>query len=292
MQENKEAIQQAIQHNEPDWSQLSESCADFVQLCLCKNARQRPTAAQLQLHSWLRPYTTHRPSSYRSLSVRPPSRTPNGIQTVLEPRRPPTPPTPVDTSAQCMGASYGSMAVGPAVPIATPGLTISALESQHADGTSSHCKHSSMHGNSDGMSSPMSTMQTYSSSPDVSGIMSGLKGETSGLHASHASTGLDTNSESIGMEPQSSHVSSSCMSTVFGQGCMHAEQTSAVVDMTAPKTLVSQSSELNCMHVTDSKSALSRETSALDQAFSTVSGTTLPPLHAPLAFTSASTDAY
>lgn len=303
VQENKEAVQQAIQHNTPDCSQLSDACAEFVRLCLCKDARQRPTAHQLQTHPWLRPYST--PTAARSISVRPPTRTPpNGIQTVLAPRRPPTPPTPVSgplpPALQFMAAPYGAVSTGVSAPIAfIPGLPIASLQSQFTDGPSSHCKHASMHAHStaDGVGSHMSTMNTCSSSPGISGSMSGLKGEPSNFYAAHASSALDTNSKSLAMGPQGSYASSSCMSTMFGQGHLHAEHSSAPMDTKVPHNLVRQSSEhtyMNAMHAHDSRSTLSRETSALDNTFSSLSQTALPPLHAPYAYTYTSTgpDAY
>ena len=255
-------MQQSIQTDEPDLSQLSEGCADFVKICLCKDASQRPTAAQLQLHPWLRHFSA--PTRPQVTGVRPQQcapqqpnshTSPQGIQTVLAPRRPPTPPTPVSGSLPSlpdyMLLPQAAVASGVSEPSAAPYLSISSLQSQFADGGGS----------------PMSTMHTYSSSPDVSGVLSGM-------HASHALVGLDTNnSESLAM---GSYTSSTCMSNMMGQE----------VDTRMPSGILPQSSEnafMHGMHGHDSKSSLSRETSALDHAYSRVSQTVLPPLYAPQA---------
>lgn len=269
VQEDKKAVQQAIQNTEPDLVQLSESCRDFVRQCLCKDARQRPSAAQLQLHPWLRPYST--PSFAQSYASQPaPRPSPHGIQTVLAPRRPPTPPTPVSgalpSSSECMLMQHGAVATRVPVPIATPGLTIAALQSQYRDSTSSHCKHASVHAPDDGAGSPMSTMQTYGSSPDVSGPLSGM----------HASIGHDnSNFESVAM---GSYASSTCITSMLGPTCNHM---GAPMDTRVAQTIAPQSSDtsMHGMHAHDSKSSLSREASVLDSAFNTLSQTVLPPLH-------------
>lgn len=188
----------------------------------------------------------------------------------------------------CAVLPQDTVTTGVTEPRPTPSLPIASLHG----GPSIHCQHGSLNGNGDGNSSPMSTMNTYSDSPDIAGIMSGLKGDVSNLHAS---VGLDTGSESLAMEPQASYASSSCMSSMQGQLCMHGEQTSTFADPKAPKVLVPQSSEqtyMPAMHANDSKSTLSRETSALDHGFSSVGHSALPQVHTPHSsvFTGESTD--
>jgi serine/threonine protein kinase len=68
-------VQASILQDAPRCGQLSDACADFVRLCLCKDALQRPTALQLTRHPWLHPYATLPKPLPKPLAVQPLSRT-------------------------------------------------------------------------------------------------------------------------------------------------------------------------------------------------------------------------